>query len=262
MRILAAAALLASVLLLGASAAPAKSDYGPRTTALREVRLGVSYAMTLEANAIKLSKAGKEGESIDEVKNALHLLKQVLPAAKTLTPPGIMKPWIPPSSWEKLISRLTYVIGADEDSLRATTPLGGRYPLYHANEVKDEIYKLLDAEIRRPMCTELINLRGPITVNGVPQGPSQLSVDVSCKQPEQKVIVVVPTSTVVQAVPDGGATAVAVKAASVVEVDLNGAKSGGVTIETKPDAAAGAPVDSDVIPIAGDSHDEYFGEGM
>jgi len=83
MRILAAAALLTSVLLLGASTAPAKSNYGPRTTALREVRLGVSYAMTLEANAIKQSKAGKEGASIDEVKNALHLLNQVLPASSS-----------------------------------------------------------------------------------------------------------------------------------------------------------------------------------
>ncbi len=261
MRILPVAALLTSVLLLGASAAPAKSNYGPRTSALREVRLGVSYAQTLEANAIKQSKAGNEEASIAEVKNALHLLNQVLPAAKSLTPPGIFKPWVHPGPWEKLISSLEYVIRGDEDSIHATTPEGARYYLHSVSEAKENIYKLLDAEIRRPMCTELINLRGPITINGVPQGSSRLSVDVSCNQPEQKVIVAVPGSTVAQAAPDGQATVV-VKAANVVEVDLNGATSGGVTIETSPDASSGKPVDSLIVPIAGDSHDEYFGEVM
>jgi hypothetical protein len=51
------------------------------------------------------------------------------------------------------------------------------------------------------------------------------------------------------------------KAGNIVEVDLNGAKSGGVTMQTSPDAAAPNPVDSDIVPIAGDSV-EYFDEIM
>jgi hypothetical protein len=43
------------------------------------------------------------------------------------------------------------------------------------------------------MCSELINLQGPITVNG---GSSQLTVDVACSRPVSKLIVVLPGVTV------------------------------------------------------------------
>jgi hypothetical protein len=51
----------------------------------------------------------------------------------------------------------------------------------------------------------------------------------------------------------------------VVELDMGGAKSGGVTIQTQPDAAPNAPVD-DIVEIKGDSRSpstvEYFDEVM
>jgi len=260
MRILAAAVLLMSVAVLGAaSSAPARANGDPRTTALKTVRLGVSYAISLENNAVKQEKAGHNAEAKKELQNAVHLLDQVAPEVKSLTPPRDFNSWALPNAWQKLSSTFGGVVGTDE---RALTSSGSSFvaDLYVADHFKQEIYNLVDNEIRRPMCAELINLRS-MTINGV-KGPSQLSVDVSCNRPEKKVIVVVPTVTVVQAVPDGGAMAVAVKAANVVEVDLNGAKSGGVTIQTSPDATAGAPVDDLVVPIAGDSHDEYFDEVM
>ena len=258
MRIL-AAALLLSVVLGVASSAPAQTNADPRTTALKAVRLGVSYAITLENNAVKQQKAGHDAEAKKELQNALHLLDQVAPEVKSLTPPRDLNSWALPNSWQKLSSTFGGVVGTDE---RALTSSGSSFvaDLYVAGHFKQEIYNLVDNEIRRPMCTELIDLRS-MTINGV-KGPSQLSIDVSCNQPEKKVIVLVPTVTVVQAVPDGGAVAAAMKAANVVEVDLNGAKSGGVTMQTSPDASAGAPVDDLIVPIAGDSHAEFFDEVM
>ena len=225
--------------------------------------MGLSYAMTLETNAIKLSKAGNEEGATKEIKNALHLLNQVLPSAKTLTPPDEFSHYAPANSWLHLTSNMKLLITMDESALRSTSPGGFRSELYNANHVKEQLYTLVDDEVRFPKCSELINLRGPITVNGVAQGSSQLSVDVSCNRPEQKVIVVVPANTVVKAAPDGQAKAVILRAGHIVEVDLNGATSGGVTMQTSPDAAAPDPVDSDVIPIKGDSHpSEYFDEVM
>jgi len=64
---------------------------------------------------------------------------------------------------------------------------------------------------------------------------------------------------------DGNAKAAILKATNVVEVDLNGAKSGGVTMQTSPDAAAPNPVD-DIVETKGDSGKgapvEYFVEVM
>jgi hypothetical protein len=58
---------------------------------------------------------------------------------------------------------------------------------------KEAVYSLVHAEIKSPMCSELINLQGPITVNG---GSSQLTVDVACSRPVSKLIVVLPGVTV------------------------------------------------------------------
>ena len=259
MRIL-AAGLLLSVALGVASSAPAQTNADARTTALKTVRLGVSYAITLENNAVKQEKAGQHAEAKKELQNALHLLDQIAPEVKSLTPPRDFNSWALPNEWQKLNNTFLGVVGTDERALSAGDASFFAADLAVASHFKQEIYKLVDNEIRRPMCAELINLRS-MTINGV-KGPSQLSVDVSCNRPEKKVIVVVPTVTIVQAVPDGGAVAAAMKAANVVEVDLNGAKSGGVTMQTSPDATAGAPVDDLVVPIAGDSHAEYFDEVM
>ena len=227
--ILAAVAALTSVLLLGASRRGAGE--GRTTTHARRrcanVRLGVSYAQTLEANAIKQSKAGHEEASIDEVKNALHLLNQVLPAAKSAdasrrsSSPGCTQ-----DSWDE--ARPEPEVrdhGRRVDSIRARSPEGVRYELHTESNIKKNLYELVDNEIRYPMCTELINLRGPVKVNGVPQGSSQLSVDISCTKPVNKVIVVVPRRTRSCGRRRRQATAV-VKASDVVEVDLNGADVG------------------------------------
>ena len=163
--------------------------------------------MTLETNAIKQSKAGNEEAATKELKNALHLLNQVLPSAKSLTPPDDFKHYVPENSWTNLTRSMKYLITVDESALRSISPGGFRSELYTADNIKKHLFELVDDEIRYPMCSELINLRGPITVNGVPQGSSQLSVDISCTKPVNKMFVVVPSNRVVTVVADGPATA-------------------------------------------------------
>jgi hypothetical protein len=263
MRVLApAAAITALVVLVLASAAPAKVSYDPRTTALRTVRTGVSYAMTLETNALKQSKAGNEAEAKKEIQNALHLLDQVLPSAQSLTPPTDYNHVVPSNSWENLTSHLRHIIEYDEDALTSSEPTSLRYELHSAAPIKEAIYNLVNLEIKYPMCSEAINLEGAPVVAGVSQGNPHLSVDVACDQGEQKVIVVLPTVTAMKIVPDGAAKSAVLLRANTVQVVLDGAKSGGVTMELPQDPPPGSPVDTMIVPIAGDSHPEYFDEVM
>ena len=264
MRLLTPAAVLASlVVLCVASAAPGKVNADPRATALKTVRLGVSYAITLENNAAKQAKAGNDAEAKKELQNAVHLLDQVALDVKALTPPRDFNSWVLPNSWQKLDSTFRGVVGTDE---RALTSSGGSFlmDLYTANHFKEEIYKLVDNEIRHPMCSELINLQGPVTVNGVPQGNPQLSVDVACNQREKKVIVVLPmtAAAILKLAPDGAAKAAVLLRANAVQVVMDGATSGGATMELNGNPPPNAPVDSMIVPIAGDSHAEFFDEVM
>ena len=260
MRVLAPVAALASVLVLVlAAAAPAKVNDDVRTTALHTVRTGVEDALALEGNALKQWNAGNKEQAKKELENAEKILDGALPAADALTPPVDLSHYVPDNSWERLGRNMRDIIYWDKKATEKGANF--HYDIVLAASKKHAVYTLVNNEITHPVCLEAINLQGPITVNGVPQGHSQLSIDVSCRQPEQKVIVDVPMNTVVQMVVDGDAKAAILKAGHIVEVDLNGAKSGGVTMQTSPDAAAPAPVDSDVVPIKGDSV-EYFDEIM
>jgi hypothetical protein len=263
MRVLASAAALASVaLLVGAAAAPAKVSYDKRTTALRTVRTGVSYAITLENNAIKQSRAGNDAEAKKEIQNALHLLDQILPSAQSLTPPTDYSHIVPSNSWQNLSSNVRRIIELDEDALVTTEGANLRYELHSAAHYKEAVYNLVDLEIRYPMCSEAINYQGAPVVAGVSQGNPQVSVDVACDQPEQKVIIVLPSVSVVKLVPDGNAKVATMLNAGTIQVVLGGAESGGATMELEEDPPADTPVDSMIIPIRGNSHPEFFDEVM
>ena len=255
-----AAALVFALLLVIPSAAPAKASYDPRTTALRTVRLGVSYAMTLETNALKLARAGNEAGAKSEIQNALHLLDQVLPSAQSLTPPTDLNHYAPDDPWHNLTPNLRTVMMDDEDALHSKG-YALLYNLTHAEPFKKAIYKLLDNEIRYPMCTEAVNVQS-VSVNGVTQGNPQFSVGVVCNMPVQSVYVVLPNEAITNLAPDGSAKAAIAIAANAIKVVMAGATDGGATGELPQTPPADAPVDSVVVPIAGDSHDEYFDEVM
>jgi hypothetical protein len=139
---------------------------------------------------------------------------------------------------------------------RALEQSGGAFATYVgiALKKKEAVYSLVHAEITHPMCSELINLQGPITVNGVPQGGSQLSVDVACSRPVSKLIVVLPTVTITKMIMDGQAVSGILSQADVMQIKMNAGRSGGVTVQTIQPMTGAQKVETEVIPIAGDSH--------
>ena len=256
----------ALLLLVVAAPAPARvRDDDVRTAALDTLKTNVHDAMLLEKNALALSEAGEKGKAEAEIKQSLTFLEGASDAAKFLTTSPMLAPYAKNDPWNNLSSDLESAIKDDRKAADAAPRRQGyldvHYYLFQAAGWKDDIYKLVNGEVQHPMCTELINLQGPIMVNGVPQGQSQLSVDFSCTHAIKMIYIALPTSTVTQAVPDGTSKDVVLQAGRVIEVMVNGAKSGGVTFETDPPAAQGVPVDA-IVPIAGDSYVDNFPEIM
>jgi hypothetical protein len=131
-----------------------------------------------------------------------------------------------------------------------------------ALQKKEQIRDAVTAQLKDTNCAELVNLHGPIVVNGVPQGQPQLTVEVSCKEPEKSIYVDIPLDIITGIDPDNGDTAKILPGGKVGEIDLHGAKTGGAVIETNPAPAAGTPITDEVVPIAGDSTVEIVQEVM
>ncbi len=110
------------------------------------------------------------------------------------------------------------------------------------------------------MCSEVIDLRGPITVNGVPQGPSTLTIDTSCTKPVDSVYVDIPQAVIEQFSAGGTATATVEDGGELLKVGMHGAKSGEVSIQTSPDLVPGEALNEEVVPIHGSP--DYFPEVM
>ena len=227
------------------------------------MRTGVEDALALEGNALKQWNAGNKEQAAKELENAEKILDGALPAADSLTPPLDLSHYVPDNSWERLGRNMRDIIYWDKKAMEKGANV--HYDLVLAATKKHAVYTLVNNEITHPVCLEAINLQGPVTVNGVPQGSSQLSVDVSCTRPVQKIVILTPVEAIKQVTTDGGAKVAVLKTAHVLEVDLNGAKSGGATMQTTPDATPNAPLD-DVVEIKGDSRNpstvEVFDEVM
>jgi hypothetical protein len=256
MRVLASATVLASLaLLVGAASAPARvSDDDVRAAALHNVDANLGDAIKLEQNAVYLVDHGNEAGARSEIKNSESLLNKALPAADALTTPAELRQFAPPdTSWDRVGENTRSAITWDK---RALEQSGGALATYVgiALKKKEAVYSLVHAEIKHPMCSELINLQGPITVNGVPQGSSQLSVDVACSRPVTKVIVALPGVTVMKMIPDGQVIDAILSAADVMQLKMNAGRSGGVTVETAKPVTGTQKIETEIIPIAGDSH--------
>jgi hypothetical protein len=264
MRVMAPVAALASVLVLVlAAATPARVNDDVRTTALHTVRTSVEDALALEGNALKQWNAGNKAQAAKELENAEKLLEGALPAADALTPPLDLSHYVPDNSWERLGKNMRDIIYWDKRALEKGANF--HYDILLTATKKHAVYTLVNNELTHPVCLEAINLQGPITVNGVPQGHSQLSVDVSCTRPVQKFVLLTPNELIQKLDADNAAMKATLIGPHVVELDMGGAESGGVTIQTQPDAAPNAPVD-DIVEIKGDSRSpstvEYFDEVM
>ena len=129
MRVLASAAVLASVaLLVGAAAAPARVSDDVRAAALHNVDGNLGDAIKLERNAVDLVDHGNEAGARSEIKNSEQLLNKALPAAKALTTPPELRQFAPPdSSWDRVEENTNSAITWDK---RALEQSGGALATY------------------------------------------------------------------------------------------------------------------------------------
>jgi len=240
-----------ALLLMTAAAAGGRSTDDVRQLALHTVDTNVKDAVKLETDAVRLLKGGNLKGAEQEIRNSKDLLDGALGSAQALTPPSEADRWVPVtnsnSNWEGLAHTMRLAYGDDAAALLTNSTRSRIELLDHALALKRAILHLVDPEITHPQCSLLINRQGPVNVNGTAQGGGQLSVDVACAKRVTEVIVDTPHNTVTKTSADGGVQSIVGKSATVVELDLKGAKSGGVTMESTPDAAAGEPVDVIVV---------------
>lgn len=254
MRTLATAAVLASLaFFVGAAAAPARvSDDFERAAALHNVDGNVGDAIKLERNAIYLIEHGNEKGARSEVKNSLELLNEALPATVVLNTPGPLRQvGAPDSSWDRVTENTKAAIRWDKEALDQSGN-GLAADLTVALTKKQNVYSLVHAEIKTPMCTLQTNLES-IAVNGVQQS-SQLDVGVNCTRPEAQVIIVMPGTSIAKAIPSPPTITDVMSTVSAMKLALKGQRSADVTIQTTQPMTNTQTIDVEIIPIAGDSH--------
>ena len=262
MRVMVLASLLALAL---AGAAPARvNDDEQRQLALHTVKENVSDAIKLEKNAITLLKAGNVKGADQEIKNSKQLLDGAMGAAEALTPPSDLDRFVAvypgDHNWEGLAHTMRLAYGEDSAALLTDSTSKKIDEVLLALVRKAGIDSLVSSELKTPMCSLLINTAPPPSVNGVPlPGGTQVDVEVSCRRPLKELVLKTPQELLQQLESDN-AKQKAAMIGSFIRVTANGAKQAGVEMVLDPAPKAGTPLPIDVVPIAGDSHDEFFGE--
>jgi hypothetical protein len=247
-----------AVLLAAASAAPAGVRDTPREAALKVVVANTKAAISYEKVALNYARAGNRAGMAAELQSARHALSPEIQAVQILTPPAALVSSEPRKTdpWARLWEWRTEAWG--DDSVAEDQPKHAIGLIDSALELKEKMLQLTTGEVKKPDCAVVTDLRGPIVVNGVPQGHSTLTVDVDCQKPIEFVLVMIPGDDMTQV--GGSAPAKIDGNGAVAELDVNDLlKNVTFTMETTPDPSAGSPVD--VVEIAGDSS-EYFQETM
>ena len=256
------AVVIALVALVAASTAGARTrDDDTRHLALETMKTNLTSAITAEKEAWLNFHRGNNAGGEHWLSEAEAALDGSENAATYLTVPSDVDNVFPDSSWANVSKHLHDALTWDQRALKKSEPVQTRKNLIADALVrKKDLLTLVTGELTHPMCSELINLEGPFEVNGVPQGSATLTVEASCTQPEKSIYIDVPLDVIENAAPEGTATATVEDGGHVLKLDLNGAKSGGASMQTSPDATGGQPIYDEVIPIHGSG--EYFDEVM
>ena len=262
MRLLVIVGLGAALVSIAAGSAPAALRGNPdaRTLALNTAKVDLSAAITYESRAEQMFKADKAAAAKKDLAEAIDALDSMENAAKELTSPLDLNQAVgktkEPDPWAIFNTRRLLAAQEDERAISApsyeiVTALG------LAGRLKEDLLHAVTNELAHPDCLLVTNLQGPPTVNGVAMGHSELTVDFSCKEKIASIYVDVPANVIDQVAGVGNETPTVEGGGHILKIDTNGATSGQATMETSPDASPGAPLQTDVIPIAGDSV-EYF----
>lgn len=250
-------AILAALLLLAvAGSAPAQNREEPSdVSAMKVVKVDVQAALTYEKMALASAKKGNSAKAHEQLVNARGALNDMVDALKELVPDDwwateYLKVNHKEDPWTQVDRKWYTASNADYD---AEYQVGSQlvHTLEEADAAKEEMLAVVTQAIH-DRCLELINLRGPIEVNGVPQGHSQLTVTVSCDDPIDELDLGIANAVWTQA-DAGSASTTTADGGEVLVVDAHGAKSVSVTAEANPDAASGQQLEGDIVEIAGDS---------
>jgi hypothetical protein len=252
------------VTLATATSSFAQSSDQPHSEqqALKILKTDLGDALKLERDALQLSNAGEDADARSELENARGLIVAAEPAAEWMSAPPVLALRGRDDPWESFEDDIYDIDNLDK---LASHEKGSRLrsALEAANLKKLAAYALVSNELAHPDCAEIINRQGPLVVDNVPQGPTTVTVDFACKQRIDEFFIALPTISAMQALASPPAQSATIEdGGELIKVDVDGAKSGGVTFETTPDAAAGDKVDGEVVPIAGDSVTEYIPEVM
>jgi hypothetical protein len=225
-----------------------------RSDALKVTKVDLAAALLYEKQALALDKQGNEHAAHEELIHGYGAVWDALKALRLFEPDAwearqYRKLHHTDDPWHVVDTELRDAINDDHGALEYRA-FAGNVVLAYAHKLK--AFAAVDAAFADP-CTEVTNLRGPITVNGVPQGASQLTVIISCQEPMKEIDLDlhgqawtdVQVSKGVARVLEGG---------EVLAIDLSGVTYVSVTAEGKPDFVDGDKIEGDIIPIHGDSH--------
>lgn len=238
----------------GALAGDQSSEPGD-LQAMKVAKVDLEAALSYEKMALASARKRNSAKAHHQLVNARGALNDMRDAVEELAPPewwdheyAVLhhkeEPWL---KFGRNLGEL------EKLDLEARGEVGGDLVelLEAANERKREMLDFVTEAIKS-RCVELVNLRGPITVNGVPQGHSELTVSISCHEGIDELDLSIHNLIWTEA--DAGADkAKVLEGGKVLEVDAHGAESVTVTAEANPDPASGQTLAGDIIPIAGDS---------
>lgn len=231
----------------------------PRTQDLKVAQVDLRAALTYERFALKAAEAGDHATVRKELNAAEKALTSMGSIPYRLTPPADLSTLQigRPDPWPFFSNRFEVAQADDRDAMQKPTQAVEH--IKAAMVLKNQMYDMVTFDLDHP-CGELINVEGPIKVNGVPQGQTQVTVEFSCKMKLGDVDIEIPDVTWSSV--DAGTDPVTLKAGGkVAEVNAEGSTNVTMTGTTDPDPAAGDSVDTIIVPIKGDSAD-YFIETM
>lgn len=247
--ILAAAAVLLVAAGDGLAARAAARD--DRATAARAAVVDLRSAISQEYYAIHAIDSDSIHNAAAAITNSERALSAVSEMADTMLADDL--PGLPDTGWKK-VKHYT-------DSADSYYDQEALYHLHHDMKPEDAARWIRGAITKKnaalkvvnylahPPCTELVNLRGPIMVNGVPQGPSQLTLSFSCTVAINEVEVDIPNAAIQSC--DGSGDACAVNG-DLVTLHAGDSKTATMTLDTE-NVGDGDHFASDIVPIAGDT---------
>jgi len=164
--------------------------------------------------------------------------------------------------WEQILTLADAALGHDRLAMEhfkaRKGSLDGLYELGEAITYKKRGMKIAD-ELAKPACAILTDVRGPITVNGVPQGEPQATFSFSCTEAIRTIKIWTPGEQLDQCTAAGGSCAIA--NGSDVTEQAGGTKQPSVTVQGNA-LADGEQAVIDIVPIAGDSYSYVVDEVM